>query len=196
MEKIDNIRKIRGDVSKTQRINIVGTSGSGKSTFAKALANQLNVPYIELDQLFWKPGWQKSSDEEFFSRIQTCLATDRWIVDGNYTRSIPIKWKNVQMVVWLDYPFATTLMRAIKRAFIRSITRTELWVGTGNRERFKESFFSKEGIVWWTISTHSQVRARYIQLMADPIYQHITFVRLRSQADANHFLKNFETISV
>ena len=49
------------------KINVVGTSGSGKSTFSRTLATKLVHPYIEMDAIFWKANWQESSDEEFFS---------------------------------------------------------------------------------------------------------------------------------
>ena len=42
-----------------KRINVVGTSGSGKSTFSQVLANKLNYPYLEMDAMFWKPNWQE-----------------------------------------------------------------------------------------------------------------------------------------
>ena len=66
------------------RINIVGTSGSGKSTFGKSIAQKLNAPYIQLDELHWKANWEESTDEEFFPKIEKALSSDRWILDGNY----------------------------------------------------------------------------------------------------------------
>ncbi len=53
-----------------KRINVIGSSGSGKSTFAKALAQKLDVTHIEMDKLFWKAGWQESTDHEFFSNLK------------------------------------------------------------------------------------------------------------------------------
>ena len=49
------------------RINVIGTSGSGKSSFSKRLAEKLDVPYIELDALHWKPNWTESTDEELIT---------------------------------------------------------------------------------------------------------------------------------
>ena len=73
------------------RINVVGTSGSGKSTLAKSISKKFNTPYVQLDEIFWKPNWKESCDEEFFSKVEEVASTDRWILDGNYTRTIPIK---------------------------------------------------------------------------------------------------------
>ena len=130
-----------------RKINVVGTSGSGKSTFSQRLAKVLGHPYIEIDKIFWGPNWYWPSDEEFFAKLKAALKQDSWVLDGNYDRTVPIKWENVEMVIWLDYPFARTLFRALKRAIRRSLTREEIWEGTGNRESFRKSFFSKDSIV-------------------------------------------------
>ncbi|CRL43945.1 Shikimate kinase [Sodalis glossinidius str. 'morsitans'] len=52
------------------KINVVGTSGSGKSTSSRRLATQLAIPYIEMDTLFWQPNWTPSNDEDFFCRLE------------------------------------------------------------------------------------------------------------------------------
>lgn len=172
------------------KINVVGTSGSGKSTVSKRLSKILNVPYIEMDKIFWGPNWYWPSDDEFFGKLKNSLQTERWVLDGNYTRTIPIKWESVDTVIWLDYPFLTTLIRALKRTFRRSLTQEELWQGTGNRESFKKSFFSKESIILWTIKTHGQVRKKYEGYIKDPKFSHINFIRLKNDLEVEVFLAN------
>jgi adenylate kinase family enzyme len=81
------------------RINIIGTSGSGKSSFAKKLSQITGFPYVEMDKVFWGPNWKWPSDEEFFSKLKVALAGEKWILDGNYTRTIPIKWEKVDLVI-------------------------------------------------------------------------------------------------
>ena len=66
-----------------KRINVVGTSGSGKSTFSQVLANKLNYPYLEMDAMFWKPNWQGSTDEELFATLKRKLAA-LLLKSGNY----------------------------------------------------------------------------------------------------------------
>ena len=56
-----------------KRINVVGTSASGKSTFSKALAQKLNLSYIELDDLFWLDDWKESADQDFFEKLQQSI---------------------------------------------------------------------------------------------------------------------------
>lgn len=64
----------------------------------------------------------------------------------------------------------------------------ELWEGTGNRESFRKSFFSKDSIILWTIKTHRSVRVKYESYMQDPKYSHIKFVRLKNHREADEFL--------
>jgi len=99
------------EVSRFERINVVGTSGSGKSTFGRQVAEILNLPFYEMDQLFWKAGWQESTDEELFTKVRQVTSGDKWVLDGNYTRTIPEKWKHVQLVIWLDLSFTRTILR-------------------------------------------------------------------------------------
>jgi adenylate kinase family enzyme len=171
------------------KINVIGTSGSGKSTLSKKIAEALQFPYIELDRLFWKANWQGSSDEEFFANVKLALDKPQWVLDGNYSRTVPIKWKEVDIVVWLDYPFTQVLLQAIRRAVTRAWNQEEIWEGTGNRESFKKSFFSKESIIWWTIATHTRVKKNYEQILSDSKFSDIKFVRLRSHAQADKFIE-------
>lgn len=171
-----------------ERINVVGTSGSGKTTFARRLARELNLPYFEMDQLFWKAGWQPSSDDELFGKVREVTSQPRWILDGNYTRTAPIKWKHVQLVIWLDPSFLRTLYRVTARTIRRAITQEELWPGTGNRESLGEAFLSRKSIIWWAISTYRPNRAKYGVFAATPEYSRIRFERLGSpRAEARFF---------
>lgn len=171
-----------------KKINVVGTSGSGKSTFSRMLATRLGYPYLEMDAMFWRANWQESSDEAFFAKLENSLSQDRWVLDGNYNRTVDIKWADVDHVIWIDYPFSRTIYQAVKRAFIRSLTKTELWDNTGNIETFSKSFFSRDSVILWTLKTYKKNRVRYIEMFNDPKYSHIEFVRLTSQKMAKTYI--------
>lgn len=181
-------------ISRFQRINVVGTSGAGKSTFAKRLSVATGIPYVEMDKAFWKPNWTESSDEEFFQNLRKALEGHSWILDGNYTRTLAIKWEKVELVIWLDYSFPRTLTQAIIRAAKRAWSQEELWEGTGNRESFKNSFLSKKSIIWWTITTFHNVRKKYERYMTSPEFSHIQFLRLRSHTEANALLSQINSL--
>ena len=176
------------DAPRLSRFNVIGTSGSGKTTFSKQLAALLAIPHIQMDALFWGPNWRASSDDEFFPKVRRALEQDAWVLDGNYIRTIPIKWARVECVIWLDYAFWRTTYRVLRRAVSRSISGEELWEGTGNRETFRRSFLSRDSIVWYTMRSHAPTRRRIFALMAEPQYAGIRFVRLTTPKAAAAFL--------
>lgn len=178
---------------KLNRINVVGTSGSGKTVFSRDLAKILGYPHIEMDKIFWGPNWYWPSDDEFFGNLRKSLGGDRWVLDGNYTRTIPIKWEKVDTVIWLDYSFPRTIFQALKRAIKRSISGEELWEGTGNRESLRKSFFSKDSIILWTLKTHGKVRKKYESCTMDEKLSHIRFVRLKNQDESKRFLDDLSS---
>lgn len=173
------------------KINVIGTSGSGKSTLARGISQKLNIPYIELDALFWRADWQGTPDEEFFARLGERLsASEGWVLDGNYKRTQPVKWREIDLIIWVDYSFGRTLFQAVKRAATRAWRKQELWAGTGNCESFRKSFFSRDSIILWTLKTFARNRRQYQALLEDPHWQHVRFVRLRSPQQTQVFLRN------
>jgi adenylate kinase family enzyme len=87
-----------------QRISVVGTSGSGKTTLARHIAQRLAIPHVELDKLHWEPNWIEVPDDVMRERVSQALASNTWVVDGNYSLVSDIVWGKADTVVWLDYP--------------------------------------------------------------------------------------------
>ena len=76
-----------------ERIMIIGCGGAGKSTLARQLGEKLNLPVVHLDKLFWHPGWVESEKAEIDEKILREMQKDQWIIDGNYTRTLPQRLK-------------------------------------------------------------------------------------------------------
>ncbi len=169
------------------RINIIGTSGSGKTTFGRQLAEILELPFLEMDAIFWGPDWEFPPDEVFFPRLKKVLDGDDWVLDGNYTRTLDFKWNRVQAVIWLNFSFPRTVYQAVIRAGSRLISQEELWPGTGNRENL-QMLFSKESIIWWTVSSYQRHVKRNSAYMTADKYSQIKFHRIRSPRAAKKFL--------
>lgn len=168
-----------------QRINVVGCSGSGKSTTARLIAARLGLQYIELDALYWGPGWTEPTDKVLLAGLEQALAPDAWVLDGNYARTEAVKWRDVQMIVWLDLPYWLIFWQVLRRTLKRSWHQEELWAG--NRESLAKAFFSKDSILLWSVTNMAKVRRQYLAIMTDPAYSHISFVRLRDRAAISHW---------
>jgi adenylate kinase family enzyme len=172
---------------------VVGSTCSGKSTLAQRLAALHGVPFVELDALYWKPGWVGSSDDEFFARIAEATGGDAWVIAGSYTRSRHLTWPRVQAVVWLDLPLALIVWRVLRRSWRRWLRSEVLW-GT-NAERFwpQLAIWRKEdSLVWWAFHTHRPNRSRLLADMTDPTWAHIRFIRLCSRSEIQEFVRSIE----
>jgi adenylate kinase family enzyme len=169
-----------------RRVNVVGTSAAGKSTFARALAERLGVPYIELDVLHWEPDWKEAPDPVMRERVRAAIAAEAWVVDGNYAMVRDLVWGRADTVAWLDYPLRTILWRYLTRTRRRIQTKEEIWPGTDNRERLSMHIFRRDGLLWWILSTYHRRRRDYPRLLAE--HPQIEAVRLRSPREANRWL--------
>lgn len=167
-----------------QRINVVGTTASGKSTLAVTLADRLGLPYVELDELHWEPGWTEARPAVFRDRVAAAIGGDRWVVDGNYSSVRDLVWARADTVVWLDYPLPTILRRFLRRTFRRIARREELWAG--NRERLATQFFSRDSLLLWILSTYRRRRREYPRLLAE--HENLVAIRLGTPRDAARWL--------
>ena len=175
-------------LSQIKRINVVGTSGSGKSTFGRKLAELLQLPFVEMDRLHWGPNWQETPPDEMLLKVQQVTDGTHWVLDGNYLKTTPVKWKHVQLVVWLDMSFPRTIYRVTSRCLKRVWNRTEIWPDTGNRESIATSFFSRDSVILWAITSYRNHMLHYPEVMSSPDYSHIWFVRLRTPRECDEFL--------
>lgn len=172
-------------------INIIGTTGSGKSTFSKQLAHKLNLTPIELDNLLWLDDWQESSNDALFAKLNIAMnhAQTGWVLDGLYTRTIPMVMAQADTVIWLDYSFPVNLYRLTKRTLGRVISQKKLWQDSNNCESLK-LMLSKESIFVWLMKSYPKNRKKYLSLMQHPDYQHIQFICFTSPKQTATFLKN------
>lgn len=100
-----------------RRIIVTGLAGSGKSTFAVALADKTGLPLIHLDLHFWKPGWVEPSEDEWRTTQQRVLAEGAWIADGNYSATLALRLEVADTLVVLDMPWWLCAGRALLRGF-------------------------------------------------------------------------------
>jgi len=170
------------------RVAVVGGSCSGKTTLSSRLARLLGVPHIELDALHHGPNWDEAPAEVLQERVRAALAeaADGWVVDGNYHAKLGrLVLDQSDLVVFLDPPFATALRRALRRTFARVVFRRELW--NGNRETFRNAFFSWYGIPFWVVRTHRPLRTKMAERLAGDDVVHV-----RSPREVERFVQSIQ----
>jgi adenylate kinase family enzyme len=178
------------DTACGNRIVIIGSSNSGKSTLARQIGVQLGVPVIELDAFHWEPNWTPADPDVFRERIRHAMQPECWVMAGNYTQHQDITWAAADTIVWLDLPLPLVVRRCVVRTWTRWRTKEVLW--GNNREDFREhlQFWNTDrSLIAYTIANHRRRKRAYAAAITDPRWSHITFIRLRSPAEVDSWFQ-------
>jgi len=173
-----------------KRVAVVGSSCSGKTTFAKALSELSGISHVQLDRLFWLENWRQQPAEVFAGKVAAEVSKDAWIIDGNFTEVQHLTLKRATTIVWLNYSFATVFFRAICRSCRRIATREELFAG--NRESFRQTFFTRDSILYWIITNFSRRRKQYRKLFTERPVNITAFIEFTHPNQAQAFLEKLE----
>jgi adenylate kinase family enzyme len=161
---------------------LASTSGNGKTTVGRVLAERLGVPFVELDSLVHGPNWTEISDEELRRLVEPIIAGDGWVMDGGYRRKLGnLILEHADTIVWLDLPVRVWFPRLLRRT-LRRIGRGEtLW--NGNRETMRNAFWGRESLFGYALRMHFDRRRRYPAELAG-----YDVIRLATPADVDRFL--------
>jgi adenylate kinase family enzyme len=163
------------------RIAIVGSPGSGKTTLAERLGVRINVPVVHLDHHFWHPGWVETPADEWVSRQIELLSGSSWIVDGTYFQTLDIRFERADTIVYFDI----SRWRCLYRALYRSVTHFGQDVqAKGCPEHFDPTFIK------FIYHFPRDVKPKIDEAIA----RHATTVRvikIESTEDATRFIDSF-----
>jgi adenylate kinase family enzyme len=122
-----------------KKIMIIGCGGAGKTQLALKLSQRLGIPLHHLDRLYWKTNWMGTEHEEFCRLQKNILATEQWIIDGNYNSTMNLRLQQADTIIYLDLPTLACLWGAISRFLeYRNTTRPDMTAG--NDERLSVEF--------------------------------------------------------
>lgn len=163
------------------RISIVGGSGSGKSTLCNILSKELNLPAIHLDAINYKANWVEIDKNERDKIISDKSNEDKWIIDGNYNKTLKERFDKADLIIWLDYSTFMHLKGVLKRFFkIRNSERPEI---PGCKEKMNFKFIKY-------VITYNKKKRPVVKncLMDIPKEKVLIF---KKQKDLNKWLKEF-----
>jgi adenylate kinase family enzyme len=161
---------------------VASASGNGKTTVGRELANRLGVPFVELDALVHGPDWIETPDELLRARLAPILASDGWVIDGNYERKLgDFVLAAAEVIVWLDLPIRVWLPRLVVRTGRRFRGREQLW--NGNRESLASALWGRDALFAWAFRSHFRHRREWPEALRD-----FRVIRLRTPAEVDRFL--------
>lgn len=158
-----------------QKVLIIGCPGSGKSTFARTLSPLVDLPLFYIDQLYWNANRTTVGREILQQRLQKILATDRWILDGNYAGTLAMRLEKADTVFLLDYPTELCLQGIRAR---RGLPRPDLpWVEVEEDPEFTD----------YVRAFRDEQLPKVQQLLAK--FPDLTVIRFSDRAEADAYLE-------
>lgn len=169
------------------RVLILGVTGVGKSTLARRLSEVWSLPYTNLDELHWGPGW--TPRPEFRDEAEALAASDQWITEWQYWGKglKHVLGDRADTFVWLNFPRPLAWQRLFRRTVRRWLTREEAFPGCMEPPPWK--VLTDEGhILRWEAKTHDSWRRRVPALENE--FPHATLLELRSPREVRDWLSS------
>jgi len=161
-----------------RRVAVIGPGGAGKSTFARRLGERTGLPVIHLDELYWRPGWVATPDDEWRETVTRLAAGDEWILDGNYSRTLDVRARAADTVLLFDYAPLGNLARALRRSLSNYGKEMQ---APGCPEHFDLEFLR------WILNYRTRSRPRVLQHL-EACGPDVDVRVLRRPRDARRFL--------
>ena len=169
------------------KIQVVGTSGSGKSTFANEIASLFSYPHIEIDNLLFEQNWKMRPKDDFDTDLAKAIQQDNWVACGNYFSSKANIYEAADIVVWMNYPLYKILWQVTHRTIHNIWTKKPCC--NGNIETIRQQFFSKNSIFIWVLGSHRRRVKKYTALSKNPDHTH-KWIVITNEAERKKCLQN------
>ena len=166
-----------------KRALIIGNAGSGKTTFAKKLAEKTGMPLVHLDTLYWTGNWEHVGRDEFDALLKKELEKPSWIIDGNFNRTLSYRLQYCDTVFYFDLPTVTCLWGITKR-IIKSYGKTREDMGGNCPEHFDRQKFVLYKNVFSFKKVHHE---KYIKLLREA--EGVKSVIFRRRGEVKRYLK-------
>lgn len=170
-----------------QRVMIIGSSGSGKSTIARKLGVITGLPVIHIDKMYWKSGWILRPAEETIEMVKSAVKADQWIFDGNNTSSFEYRISRADTLIFLDFPTYICIYRVIMRLVKFKMGQPREDMAEGCPERFDWNFII---FLKWVYDYKRLGRWKSAMKFYDEVPDRVTKYHLTNKQSVEQFLQS------
>ncbi|WP_461205805.1 DNA topology modulation protein [Clostridium sp. DL1XJH146] len=163
-----------------KRIVVIGSPGSGKSTFARKLAEIIEIPLVHLDKEYWNAGWVETPRDEWIKKQKNMISAEEWIIDGNYSSTLSMRIEKADTIICFRINRVKCIQGYFKR-LITNINKKRPDMAEGCPEKFDFEFMK---YIWDFPKKSGKKNIEILEKNKDK--QLIIF---RSRGEANKFLK-------
>ncbi len=162
-----------------KRVIVIGCPGAGKSTFSRKLSAKTGLPLHYLDMIWHLPARTTLTREEFAERLQEILSGDKWIIDGNYLHTLPMRLDRCDTVFLFDLPLDVCLAGAEERLGKRRVDMP--WTDNEMNPEFRQ----------WIVDFPKR-QLPVIRNLLSGRSDDVHVFTFRSRAESDNFIANLE----
>ena len=107
----------RPELEAPRRVLVIGSPGAEKTVLAREIAERLKIPCIELERLYWRPGWRAPSADEWRRQVEELAAREQWVIVGTFPSTLDARVARADWLVYVDAPMPVCFVRKFKEMF-------------------------------------------------------------------------------
>lgn len=171
-----------------RRILVTGVTGSGKSTFGRAVQARVGIPRVEMDALHWGEGWTQRPD--FVAEATAAAHSEAWVAELQYTRILGnLFLARADTLVWLDLPQRVSFYRLLRRT-VRSSLRRELICGSVREPPLWTIVTDRDHILRWWWRTRKKAATQVPRYARE--FPNLHVVRLRTPREVADWIAQLD----
>ena len=149
-----------------RKIIITGTTCTGKTTLGRKISHQWSLFQVDLDEYYFLPNWIEKEKSVFVKDVLKAIEDkNAWVISGSYQSILKdTVWKQVETIVWLDYPLHVVLRRYFIRTYRRVFYKEKC---CGETYETLGRTFSKNSLFLWIFKSYWKRKERMNKWMND-----------------------------
>ena len=165
------------------RVCVIGSAGSGKTTFSKKIGNLIGITPTHLDKILLGENWTDLTHEQHVQILKPIVDKPTWLIDGMWSKTLDMRYKNATLVLFLDYKPAVCAWRAMTRS-LKHMGKQRDDLAPGCKDKLDLKFYK------YILGFRKGCRLKVLQAMQD--HPSVPIIAFTKPKQAQEFFKQLE----